>query len=60
MISLIGGKSLNAYTTEDRTVYTVDIPSNELERFLTIEGLRFKQIVNRLFIQNLKQFMRKK
>ena len=49
MISLIGGKSLNAYTTEDRTVYTVDIPSNELERFLTIEGLRFKQIVNRLF-----------
>ena len=49
MISLIGGKSLNAYTTEDRTVYTVDIPSNELGRFLTIEGLRFKQIVNRLF-----------
>ena len=38
MISLIGGKGLNAYTTEDRTVYTVDIPSNELGRFLEIEG----------------------
>ena len=49
MISLIGGKGLNAYTTEDRTVYTVDVPSNELPRFLEIEGSRFKKIVNRLF-----------
>ncbi|MFT5641728.1 MAG: zinc protease [Cyclobacteriaceae bacterium] len=49
MISTIGGKGLNAYTTEDRTVYTVDIPSNELSRFLAIEGNRFKKIVNRLF-----------
>ncbi|MEQ8548200.1 MAG: insulinase family protein [Cyclobacteriaceae bacterium] len=49
MIALIGGKGLNAYTTEDRTVYTVDIPSNELGRFLEIEGNRFKKIVNRLF-----------
>ncbi|MCF6352022.1 MAG: insulinase family protein [Cyclobacteriaceae bacterium] len=29
MMSLIGGKGLNAYTTNDRTVYTVDIPANE-------------------------------
>jgi len=49
MISMLGGKGLNAYTTEDRTVYTVDIPANEMERFLTLEGFRFKQIVNRLF-----------
>lgn len=49
MISAIGGKGLNAYTTEDRTVYTVDIPSNALARFLTIEGVRFSEIVNRLF-----------
>ncbi|MFT6882683.1 MAG: zinc protease [Marinoscillum sp.] len=49
MLSLIGGKGLNAYTTEDRTVYTVDIPSNELERFMEIEGSRFSKIVNRLF-----------
>ena len=49
MISVMGGKGLNAYTTHDRTVYTVDIPSNEIERFLEVEGLRFKQIVNRLF-----------
>jgi len=49
MLSLIGGKGLNAYTTEDRTVYTVDIPSNEIARFLEIEGSRFSKIVNRLF-----------
>jgi len=49
MISMIGGKGLNAYTTEDRTVYTVDVPANEMERFLEIEGSRFKMIVNRLF-----------
>lgn len=49
MIATIGGKGLNAYTTEDRTVYTVDIPANEIERFLEIEGSRFRKIVNRLF-----------
>ena len=49
MIATLGGKGLNAYTTEDRTVYTVDIPSNELPRFLELEGARFKKIVNRLF-----------
>jgi len=53
MISMMGGKGLNAYTNEDRTVYTVDIPTNEMERFLTLEGLRFKQIVNRLFHSEL-------
>ena len=49
MIAMLGGKGLNAYTTEDRTVYTVDMPSNELSRFLAVEGSRFKKIVNRLF-----------
>ncbi|MEM6643656.1 MAG: insulinase family protein [Bacteroidota bacterium] len=49
MISMLGGKGLNAYTTEDRTVYTVDIPANEVPRFLELEGSRFKKIVNRLF-----------
>lgn len=49
MISLIGGKGLNANTSNDRTLYTADIPANEIERFLKIEGARFKKIVNRLF-----------
>ena len=49
MIAEIGGKYLNAYTTEDRTVYTVDIPSNQLDKFLQMEASRFSLIVNRLF-----------
>ena len=49
MISSLGGKGLNAYTTEDRTVYTSDIPSNQLGKFIEIEGDRFSKIVNRLF-----------
>lgn len=49
LIAGLGGKGLNAYTTNDRTVYTIDIPSNELTKFLEIEGTRFRKIVNRLF-----------
>ncbi len=49
LVAGIGGKGLNAYTTTDRTVYTVDIPSNELEKFLEFESVRFSKIVNRLF-----------
>jgi zinc protease len=49
MMAMIGAEGLNAYTTEDRTVYMVDIPSNELERYLKIESARFRKIVNRLF-----------
>lgn len=49
LMSTIGGKYLNAYTTDDRTVYMVDIPTNEIGRFLEIEGSRFSKIVNRLF-----------
>ncbi|MCY4162471.1 MAG: insulinase family protein [Flavobacteriaceae bacterium] len=49
LISSIGGQYLNAYTTQDRTVYIVDVPSNELNRLIEIEGLRFREIINRLF-----------
>ena len=49
IMSQLGEKGLNAGTHNDYTVYTVEIPSNELPRFLKLEGIRFKQIVNRLF-----------
>ena len=49
MMALIGGKGLNAYTTEDRTVYMVDIPANELKRYLEIDGSRFREVEPRLF-----------
>ncbi|MBT1704714.1 M16 family metallopeptidase [Chryseosolibacter indicus] len=49
MVSEIGAKGTNAYTTEDRTVYINDIPSNQLENWLQIEANRFQKIVPRLF-----------
>jgi len=49
MVSEIGAKGTNAYTTEDRTVYINDIPTNQIENWLTLEANRFKTIVPRLF-----------
>jgi zinc protease len=49
MVSEIGARYTNAYTTEDRTVYINDIPSNQIENWLYVEGNRFKKIVPRLF-----------
>jgi zinc protease len=49
MVSGLGAQGTNAYTTEDRTVYVNDIPANQVENWLKIEGNRFKKIVPRLF-----------
>jgi predicted Zn-dependent peptidase len=49
MVGFIGATGTNAYTTEDRTVYINNIPSNQLENWLQIEANRFSMIVNRLF-----------
>ncbi len=45
----IGAKGTNAYTSKERTVYINNIPSNELERWLTVEKERFSKLVLRLF-----------
>jgi predicted Zn-dependent peptidase len=49
MLAVIGARGTNAYTTEDRTVYINDIPTNHLENWLQIESNRFRIIVPRLF-----------
>lgn len=49
MISSIGAKGTNAYTSVEQTVYVNDIPSNEIEKWLTIESERFSELVLRLF-----------
>jgi predicted Zn-dependent peptidase len=49
MVSEIGAKGTNAYTTEDRTVYVNDIPTNQIENWIAIESNRFRQITPRLF-----------
>ncbi len=49
MISSLGAKGTNAYTSLERTVYINDIPSNELEKWLMVESERFSELVLRLF-----------
>jgi len=49
MLSAIGGKGTNAFTSFDQTVYVNDIPTNQLENWLKIEAERFRKPVLRLF-----------
>jgi predicted Zn-dependent peptidase len=49
MVSAMGAKNTNAYTWVEQTVYVNDIPSNELERWFSLESERFRRPVLRLF-----------
>jgi len=49
MISSLGAKGTNAYTSKEQTVYVNDIPANELEKWLVVESERFRTCVLRLF-----------
>src|ERR1051326_2337319 len=49
MMSAIGAKGTNAFTSNEQTVYINDIPSNQLEKWLTIESERFRNPVFRIF-----------
>lgn len=49
LMSIIGASGTNAYTSEDVTCYTEDIPSNQIENWAKIQSERFKNPVFRLF-----------
>ncbi|PTX14678.1 putative Zn-dependent peptidase [Pontibacter mucosus] len=49
ILGAIGAKGTNAYTWVDQTVYTNDIPSNQLERWIELEADRFADMVPRIF-----------
>ncbi len=49
MLGAIGAKGTNAFTSFEQTVYVNDIPSNQLEKWLTIEAERFRNPVLRIF-----------
>lgn len=49
MMSLIGAKGTNAFTSKEVTCYVNDIPTNQIDRWLTIEAERFRKPVLRLF-----------
>jgi predicted Zn-dependent peptidase len=49
MMSNIGAKGTNAFTSFEETAYINDIPSNQIDRWLTIEAERFRNPQMRLF-----------
>ena len=49
MLGGIGAKGTNAYTSNEKTVYVNDVPSNQMEKWLKIEAERFRNPVLRLF-----------
>ncbi|MCX6305853.1 MAG: insulinase family protein [Bacteroidetes bacterium] len=49
LLSVIGAKGTNAFTSFEETVYINDIPSNKIDQWLQIEQERFKDPVFRLF-----------
>ena len=49
LMSMIGAKGTNAFTWYEQTAYINDIPSNQMEKWLTIEAERFKDPVFRIF-----------
>lgn len=49
LMASIGAEGTNAYTSNDVTCYTEDIPSNEVENWLKVEADRFQNMVIRGF-----------
>ena len=49
MVSFIGATGTNAWTSHECTVYVNDIPSNELDKWIQLESVRFGEIALRLF-----------
>lgn len=49
MMAGMGVTGVNAYTSNEQTVYINNVPTNQLENFLTVEAERFRNPVFRLF-----------
>lgn len=49
MMSAMGAEGTNAFTSFEQTVYTEDIPSNVMDKYLTVQAERFRNPVFRLF-----------
>jgi len=49
MMGAMGAKGTNAFTSFEQTVYTEDVPSNALNKYLAVQSERFRSPVLRLF-----------
>jgi predicted Zn-dependent peptidase len=53
LYSKMGGSGINAYTSDEETVYIVDLPKNKIEQWAMVESERFAKPVFRLFQSEL-------
>src|SRR6185503_4481332 len=60
LFAALGVQGVNAFTDNDHTVYTVDVPSNKLEQWATIEADRFANAQFRLFWPELESVYEEK
>jgi len=49
MMTSMGAQGTNAHTWVEETIYEEDIPSNAVDKYLTVQGERFRQPIFRLF-----------
>lgn len=60
LMSVIGANGTNAWTSSDETVYTEDIPSNQIDNWARIQADRFKNVVIRGFHTELETIYEEK
>ncbi|MFO8088166.1 MAG: insulinase family protein [Bacteroidales bacterium] len=60
LMSTIGAKGTNAFTSLEQTVYVNNIPSNQLDKFFRIESDRFQNVVIRGFHSELETIYEEK
>jgi predicted Zn-dependent peptidase len=49
MMGAMGAKGTNAFTSFEQTVYTEDVPSNAIDKYLAVQAERFRAPVLRIF-----------
>lgn len=49
MMSSMGAQGTNAFTSFEETVYTDDVPANAIDKYLAVQGERFRDPVFRIF-----------
>lgn len=49
LMSAMGAQGTNAFTSFEQTVYTDDVPSSSIDKYLTVQGERFRNPQFRIF-----------
>jgi predicted Zn-dependent peptidase len=49
MMTAMGAQGTNAFTSFEKTVYTDDVPANAIDKYLKVQGERFRNPVFRIF-----------